>query len=344
MRIRVMTFNMDNLFQGLTPGLEAEIAGRFVAPGDTASSHQALLTEAVALMMEDEKRGLAAQAIRAGRPDIVLLQEVAGSAALQQFHDCYLMRLGGPELPHRAVLEGNDARGICVGVMSRLPIDAVASHRHLTLGALLDGGFRFEDHGIRHNSVMHDHLYSDPSSRIFRRDCLEIRLEIEGNPLIVFTVHFKAGLPSRAHTLMTRLAESAGVAELIRTRAMARGLDRWIVAGDLNDFHHIEGKPDEAHALGPLLSSGLVVDPMERLDPPEDRWTHFDWEHQVYRQLDYLLLSPELAATNPGAKPEVIRGGQPWRAERVREQRFPRVGWDRPNASDHCPVVIELEV
>ncbi len=344
MRIRVMTFNIENLFQGLVPGLEEEIAGRFEVPNGPKVPNDTLLAEAVALMMEDEERSLAAQAIRAGRPDVVLLQEVAGSPALELFHDHYLTRLGGPELPYRAILEGNDRRGICVGVMSRLPIDAITSHRHMTMGEITAAGFRFEDHGIRHTSVVHDRLYSDPASRVFCRDCLEVRLEIEGKPLLILAVHFKAGLPTRAHTLMTRLAESAGVAEVIRSRAQARGIERWIVAGDLNDFHHVEGTPDPDHALAPLLSSGLVVDSMERLQPPEERWTHFDPEPQTYRHLDHLLLSPALAAANPDARPEVIRAGQPWRAERVHEQRFPRVGWDRPRASDHCPVVIELEI
>ena len=28
----------------------------------------------------------------------------------------------------------------------------------------------------------------------------------------------------------------------------------------------------------------------------------------------------------------------------TRADRYPRVGWDRPTASDHCPVVVEIEV
>ncbi len=344
MHVRIMTFNIENLFRRHSPAYGPEIAGRFGLSSEARRSQEALLAEAAALMLEDEERGFAAQAIRAGRPDVVLLQEVAGSAALSLFHDRYLTRLGGPGLPYRAVLEGNDSRGICVGVMSRLPIDAVTSHRHLALGALFDAGFRFEDHGIRHRSVAHDRLYGDPATPVFCRDCLEIRLEIAGQPLLLFAVHFKAALPGRADTLLARLAESAGVAHLIRKRAQTRGIERWVVGGDLNDFHHIEGLADEGHGLAPLLDSGLVIDPMERLEDHKARWTHFAPELDRYRQLDYLLLSPALATSNPAAKPEVVRSGQPWRAERVQAQRFPRVGWDRPKASDHCPVVIELEV
>jgi hypothetical protein len=28
----------------------------------------------------------------------------------------------------------------------------------------------------------------------------------------------------------------------------------------------------------------------------------------------------------------------------ARNDRYPRVGWDRPKASDHCPVVVELDI
>ena len=48
---------------------------------------------------------------------------------------------------------------------------------------------------------------------------------------------------------------------------------------------------------------------------------------------------------------EIVRRGLPYRVPvRARNpdgtpfERYPRVGFDRPKASDHCPVVIELEI
>ena len=64
-------------------------------------------------------------------------------------------------------------------------------------------------------------------------------------------------------------------------------------------------------------------------------------------QLDYILASPKLADRNKKAKPEIIRSGQPWRTPMPDAQmpdRYPRTGWDRPKASDHCPVAVELRV
>jgi hypothetical protein len=47
------------------------------------------------------------------------------------------------------------------------------------------------------------------------------------------------------------------------------------------------------------------------------------------------------------AIPDIIRAGQPWRTPFPSGQeveRYPRTGWDRPKASDHCPVAVTLDV
>ena len=81
-----------------------------------------------------------------------------------------------------------------------------------------------------------------------------------------------------------------------------------------------------------------------------DRWTLYHSrgpQEQHLCQLDYIWLSPALANANAARVPEIIRGGQPYRTvfpPGLEVDRFPRVGWDRPKASDHCPVVIELDL
>ena len=42
--------------------------------------------------------------------------------------------------------------------------------------------------------------------------------------------------------------------------------------------------------------------------------------------------------------PQIIRNGLPLRDDKFKGERFPGVGDTNPKASDHCPVVIELEV
>jgi endonuclease/exonuclease/phosphatase family metal-dependent hydrolase len=88
---------------------------------------------------------------------------------------------------------------------------------------------------------------------------------------------------------------------------------------------------------------------MERR-PEMDRWTLYHTRGPLERhlcQLDYILLSKGLAAHNGTAVPDIIRNGQPFRTPFPPGQeveRFPRAGWDRPKASDHCPVAVTLDI
>ncbi len=98
---------------------------------------------------------------------------------------------------------------------------------------------------------------------------------------------------------------------------------------------------------------------MERR-PAHDRWTlyhasgpvsalskPFDRKVRHLVQLDYLLASPALAEKNPDAVPDIIRYGLPHRVPFPPGQkvaRYPRMGWDRPKASDHCPVAVTLSM
>ena len=59
------------------------------------------------------------------------------------------------------------------------------------------------------------------------------------------------------------------------------------------------------------------------------------------------LLSPALARRNAKAVPDIVRNGQPFRTlfpTGQEVERFPRIGWDRPKASDHCPVTVRLDI
>ena len=106
---------------------------------------------------------------------------------------------------------------------------------------------------------------------------------------------------------------------------------------------------DPANALNVLLADGFCENLVARHDPMA-RWTLYHTrgpEERHLCQLDYMLASPALADKNPNVKPDIIRNGQPYRTifplgQEV--ERFPRVGWDRPKASDHCPVAMTFSV
>lgn len=341
-RLRVMTFNVENMFTRFK-FRNAEDLDEYLGLLDEEDEDQRLLLAKTARMvLDDEARTFCALVIRQARPDVVLLQEVESLHALRRFHDKYLIGVGAEPLPHLAVLQGNDTRGIDVGVLSRLPLISAASHKDLTLGELYNAGFAWEDYGVSRRSLARDRLLGEPLTPIFRRDCLEVQVLVENRPLTLFNCHFKSLGAGRAQTRAMRLAESFAVRHLL-AQCRARGQANYLVGGDLNDFTETDGVPDEGHGLGPLLDSGLALDVVKRIADPTDRWTHFYPRDRVYNQLDYLLLSPALAARNPGP-PQILRAGQPYRAERSTAPRLPRVGWDRPKASDHCPIVMDLEV
>jgi predicted extracellular nuclease len=137
---------------------------------------------------------------------------------------------------------------------------------------------------------------------------------------------------------------------------------RWAICGDLNDYRErivitgdafsgygFERVEEEASSLDVLTAGGLCENVVERL-PGMERWTLYHTRGPQERhlcQLDYILLSRRLAETNAQALPQIIRNGQPYRTifpDGQEVERYPRTGWDRPKASDHCPVAITLDI
>ncbi len=106
-----------------------------------------------------------------------------------------------------------------------------------------------------------------------------------------------------------------------------------------------EAVTESSSGLDPLVSDGFSENVVERRDPT-DRWTLYHTRGPDERhlcQLDYILISPSLSART--GRPDIIRNGQPFRTPFPAGQeveRFPRVGWDRPKSSDHCPVAVDL--
>jgi len=323
--LRIMTFNVENM-------LERFDFKRFKKEhGNDASDFERHIDRDRQFrtywkFLDDNSRDFTALAIRDARPDIVCLQEVESLRALRAFDDKYVRPICDLDFRHKLLIEGNDGRGINVGVMSRLAMDTAATHQASTCRDL-----DFDPPGKL-----------QPDERIFRRDCLELRIEHEGRPLTLFICHFKSMSGTRRRTRPVRQAEAKAVRRIIERRFPDPANADWLIAGDLNDYTETDGEPDQEHGLGALIDGGFSVDLVKRIPDPMARWTHYYAGDRSYHQLDYLLASPALAARNKDAVPTVIRAGQPGRAERYTGKRFPKIGWKRPKASDHCPVVVEL--
>jgi predicted extracellular nuclease len=261
---------------------------------------------------------------------------------------------------HACVIDGNDARGIDVGFLSRVEVSAVATHKTLTFaevpGAWTPAVQEFLESEWRRRGEAQGKPPPSPHDPVFRRDCLKVDVVKDGAPLSLFICHFKSNPPFRARSHPLRLAEAKAVRFLVSRYFGAQTRDaNWLIAGDLNDYVDIDGHPEmpdlvsaewQPSALGELLSGPepFGIDVCASITDVDDRWTSYYSEDDVYSQLDHIIISPGLARLNPKLDVAIIRAGQPWRATRSETPRYPRVGWDRPKASDHCPIAVTLEL
>lgn len=331
--IRVGTFNVENLLQRfdfyrygrLTT--ERALAVRGVEEGQ---EDYFTLRRSLSVTQTDDTRQMTAQAIRDTQADVLCLQEVDNLDVLNAFHQQYVRKSTDVHYGWRRLIEGNDIRGIDVAVVAKDWL-RVTSHAHHTFHDLNLFNQELDDYGL------------SPGDRIFRRDCLEVETNANGNDFFIFVCHFKSMSGGRDETMPVRRAEAAAVRHIIENKWANHAQRDWLIVGDLNDYVEVNGNP-VPNGLEPLFDNGFSVNLVQNL-PVNERWTHFYPAEQAFRQLDYLLASPSLAQKNQGVQPDIVRNGQPYRVPNTANvQRYPRVGFDRPKASDHCPVSVTLAV
>ncbi|UVC06678.1 endonuclease [Rhizobium sp. TH2] len=368
MAARIGTFNIENLltrfdFTGFRNQLRGDRVLRLYAIGNEAAYQR--MEEARMISLTDDTRQLTALAIAEADADIICLQEVESLEALNAFEFGYLYRMMGEGYRQKYLIEGNDSRGIDVAVMMREttrdgePIEFVGIRTHATT--------TFQEFGLFEPSLADT---EKPDDKIFRRDCLEIDVRIGGRPLTIYALHLKSmnsprdGLDGRVATMPLRTAEARAVRHIIEARFGGEhaAAKNFVICGDMNDYQEklvVSGSKREGFTFTPMRGEQSALDVFSAdgfaenavaRRPENDRWTLFHARGLIERhlcQLDYIWLSRGLAEANPKAVPDIIRNGQPYRTPFPPGQdveRFPRIGWDRPKASDHCPVVIELEI
>lgn len=305
-KLRVATFNVQNLFA----------RWRFKEGLDPAKANQLgwIVEQTQFEELGQDSKEITGKAIKEIAADVLALQEVEGVDTLKRFREDFLG--GFDAYRYVAGIDGNDKRLIDVAVLSRLPIVHVRSYQHLR----------------------------DPTTKegLFSRDCLEVDIEVSpGRTLTLFVNHFKSMDPSREETLKKRELQAKEVKKIIEARFGPNpGDESFIVLGDLNDY--LESDEQGESAVKELVEWDQVENVITRR-PAEDRWTHYWVWGNDYKQLDYLLLSRSLAEASDG-EPEIMRKGIPKKATVYAGERFPGVGYEKPRASDHCPVVMTVYV
>jgi predicted extracellular nuclease len=367
MAVRIGTFNIENLlnrfdFTGFRNQLRQDRALRLYTIDSEADYRR--LEEARMISSTDDTRQMSALAIADADADILCLQEVESLDALNAFEYGYLYKMVGEGYRQKYLIKGNDSRGIEVAVMIRErtrdgePIEFIDIRSHAAA--------TFRDFDLYDEALT---ATEKPDDRIFRRDCLELDVRIGGKRLSLFVCHFKSmtsprdGMDGRTATMALRRAEARAVRRIIETRfGQGVGHRNFVICGDMNDYQEkllVGGDRRKGFTFAPAREAdsaldvfsgdGFVENAVARR-PENDRWTLFhsrglDDRHLC--QLDYIWLSQALTAANPEALPDIVRSGQPFRTPFPPGQvvdRYPRTGWDRPKASDHCPVVMELHL
>lgn len=257
---------------------------------------------------DETAKQITAKAIKEVNADILALQEVDNLKVLDRFVSKYL---GGMKYYHRILIDAFDPRNIDVALLSKYPIINVKTYR------------------AERNKAN--------TASLFSRDCLEVDIQVEGKIITVYVNHFKSMMGGRENTYERRKEQADKVSQIIEDRWKENGYKgNYAVLGDLNDY--LEGRS----SIEELVAHEGLVNVSERIDAA-DRWTHYWAGGNEYRQIDFLLLSPQLANKNNNT-PLILRKGLPHRAERYSGDRFDFVGESNPKASDHCPLYIDIEL
>lgn len=202
--------------------------------------------------------------------DIVVVVEAEHRISLCRFNEQVLRRVGARPYEQIMLIDGNDERGIDVGLMTRsgITIEAVRSH-------------------------VHDDAGDGP---IFSRDCPEFHLRLpSGERLVVLANHLKSkGYGSAAKSNARREAQARRVREIYES-LRAEGIEHVVVAGDLNDT------PDSA-PLRPLLGEGSDLTDISLHPGFDDGGRPGTFGNCTKRnKIDYILLSPRSSRRRPRA-------------------------------------------
>ncbi len=150
-----------------------------------------------------------AASIHALNADVITVEEVENRDVLERFVNVFLADMGYRDV---VLFEGNDRRGIDVGLISRVPVGDVISHRHL----------RFPG--------------AEGQPARFSRDVLTVNLEpAGGQPFQIWVVHLKSNSGGREAAEPIRLAECHEVRALLDKELSKNAGAQILVMGDFND-------------------------------------------------------------------------------------------------------------
>jgi endonuclease/exonuclease/phosphatase family metal-dependent hydrolase len=250
-----------------------------------------------------------ARVIKAIDADVLGVVEAESRPALVRFCKDVMPAVEGTPYDHIMLIDGNDDRGIDVGLMTKKKFNIVSIASHV------------DD--------------EDDEGLIYSRDCAQFEIETaNGNSLIVLANHFKSkGFGSQATSNEKRKRQAARTATIYR---QLRQDHKFIaIIGDFNDT------PD-SDPISPLFSQTGLKD-ISELNGFDDGGRPGTFKNgTASNKIDYILLSPDLfeKATAGGIFRMGVWGG----TNGTLFPHFPEITKEVEAASDHAAIWAELDI
>lgn len=259
----------------------------------------------------EESMRNAARAMHGVAADVLAVVEAENRPALKAFNDEIIVGIGGTPFRHAMLIDGNDTRGIDVGLLTRdrFPIGKVRSH-------------------------VDDRLPSGDS--VFSRDCPEFEVETpSGKPLFVLVNHFKSkGYGNQSDNDRRRRAQAERV-KAIYESLRAGGVEYIAIVGDLNDT------PNSV-PLQPLIAQTDLKDAFMHSSFDDGGYPGTYGLCSASNKIDFMLLSPGLFGRVSGGG--VLRQAM-WPGKRPRRwDTFPELVREQDAGSDHAAIWVDLNI
>jgi endonuclease/exonuclease/phosphatase family metal-dependent hydrolase len=244
--------------------------------------------------------------------DIIAVVEAESRIALKRFAQAGVVTSDGdPAYPHVMVIDGNDDRGIDVGLMTKPSHAIVAVHPHVD----------DKDDGDR---------------PIFGRDCPEYTVQLaSGSRVVVLVNHFKSkGYGRQSDNDAKRRQQATRVAE-IYSALRAKGENNVVVLGDLNDT-------PASDPLKPLLQDTDLRDIATHPSFSSDGRPGTYANGTESQKIDYVLLSPALYSHVTGGA--TFRQGVWGGKNGTLFPHYPTMTSSVHAASDHAAIYADVDI
>ena len=205
------------------------------------------------------KRKTIGAALKGLDGDIVVLAEIENIAILDDLNKTEL----GSAYSNTILIEGNDPRGIDIGVLSKIAPDSVVSHK--------------DDFFVRKGT-------NGPQYR-FARDCLELHFTVNQREIILLGVHFRAKVNDDPDKRLAEAQHARQIADDLHAKKPGAGI---LILGDFNDT---PGSPPCAAVVG--AAPDLFVDSADTV-PLASRYS-YDFQGKL-ELIDHQMANPRLAA------------------------------------------------